>query len=162
MRAALRRATGKSKIIVETRPDGDPRNIGTLLLTPHELLATAILAEIGRRGFIGVGMAQSRVFENLVVEGPGTLSEVARRLAITKQALAPTVTRMVELGYLEIAIHPTDARAHIVSISAKGWDVVDVANEVITATEARWASALGERRWAALRKTLIDLNALDA
>jgi DNA-binding MarR family transcriptional regulator len=146
---------------METRPDGDPRNIGTLLLTPHELLANAIIAEISRRGFVGVGMAQSRVFENLVVEGPGSLSEVARRLAITKQALALTVTRMVELGYLEVAAHPTDARAHVVSISSLGWDVVAVANEVITATEERWANAIGQRRWAALRRTLIDLNALD-
>jgi DNA-binding MarR family transcriptional regulator len=146
---------------METRPDGDPRNIGTLLLTPHELLANAIIAEISRRGFVGVGMAQSRVFENLVVEGPGSLSEVARRLAITKQALALTVTRMVELGYLEVAAHPTDARAHVVSISSLGWYVVAVANEVITATEERWANAIGQRRWAALRRTLIDLNALD-
>jgi DNA-binding MarR family transcriptional regulator len=145
---------------METRPDGDPRNIGTLLLTPHELLTAAIIAEISRRGFAGVGMAQSRVFENLVVEGPGSLSEVARRLAITKQALALTVKRMVVLGYLEVATHPTDARAHVVSISSLGWDVVAVANEVITATEERWANALGQRRWAALRGTLIDLNAL--
>ena len=147
---------------MDIRPDGDPRNIGTLLLTPHDVLEAAILEEIADRGFPGVGTAQARVFENLVVLGPGTLSEVAQRLAITKQALAPTVNRMSDAGYLDITNHPTDARARLVAISARGWDVVAVANEVITATEERWAAALGRRRWAALRAALIELNALHA
>lgn len=45
-----------------------------------------------------MGAAQSRVFERLVVGGPFMLTELAAPAKVTKRALAPTVTRMVDVG----------------------------------------------------------------
>lgn len=107
----------------------------------------------------GVGEPQARVFENLVVGGPATLTQLARRVGVTKQALAPTVTRMVKLGYLDEGPHPRDGRARLIAISARGLEVVAIANEVITGLQLRWRGELGAQDWARLRELLISLNA---
>jgi DNA-binding MarR family transcriptional regulator len=144
----------------ELAPDADPRNIGTLLISTHDVLERRILGEIAARGFHGVGTAQARIFEYLVVGGPATVTELAARVGVTKQAMAQTVARMAEQAYLTLEEHPSDRRARVVTISNRGWAVVSVADGVITSAQREWQEGLGARNWAQLRRLLLRLNAL--
>jgi DNA-binding MarR family transcriptional regulator len=75
-----------------------------------------------------------------------TTSELGRRLGVTKQAAAKTVTALERLGYVATAPAPGDGRARLVRRTARGEELLTLSAEIFTTLRAEWAAQLGEER----------------
>jgi DNA-binding MarR family transcriptional regulator len=85
-------------------------------------------------------------------------SEVAQKLQITKQSVNDLLGHLEELGYLTREPDPTDGRARIVRLTAKGRQVQRAVDRAAEATESRVAGVLGPGVFAQLRTGLVELS----
>jgi DNA-binding MarR family transcriptional regulator len=91
--------------------------------------------------------------------GPGALADV---LGVTKQAAARTVARLDELGYVERAVDPADARRQVVTLTAAGHDCLVRSERILGELRDGWVAEVGGRRVAGLERTLVALLGPDA
>ena len=75
-----------------------------------------------------------------------TLSELGRRLGVTKQAAAKTATGLERLGYVARGQDPSDARAVRVQRTARGEDMLVRSAEIFERLRSAWAIELGLER----------------
>jgi DNA-binding MarR family transcriptional regulator len=96
----------------------------------------------------------------LLVDRSGTrLTELALRAQVTKQAMMQVVDDLESMGSVRRVPDPTDARAKVVKLTAKGLRQRADARKAISAVETRARRTLGARRYDALRETLEILTA---
>lgn len=69
-----------------------------------------------------------------------TVSEIARKMGLTRQSVQRTVDRLVEEGVLELKANPNHARAPLVSLTKEGMTLY----RVIAERQVRWANDLGK------------------
>jgi DNA-binding MarR family transcriptional regulator len=94
------------------------------------------------------------------VHGDGMrLTELATRAGLTKQSVGEIVDDLAGLGYLERYPDPTDRRAKLIRLTAKGLKTQRIGFSLFTKLEEDWADAFGADRIAALR-TLLEEVAL--
>ena len=62
------------------------------------------------------------------------------------------------LGYLERRPDPDDQRSKRIALTSRGVGAVSVIREAVEETEAAWSERLGPKRFAQLRRLLVDLN----
>jgi DNA-binding MarR family transcriptional regulator len=89
------------------------------------------------------------------VEGT-TVSELARRVGVTKQAMADSVQALESQGLVTREPHDRDRRARLVTLTDEGYAALQVGLEVVTAMHERWSDLLGDdnmsRLFALLRR----------
>lgn len=81
-----------------------------------------------------------------ITAGGITVSELARRTGVTKQAAAKTVAALERLDYVTRTPHPTDARATVIERTARGEELLNISAEVFGRLRAEWEAELGEQR----------------
>lgn len=89
-----------------------------------------------------------------VGRGGATVSEVGRRLGVSKQAAAKTVAGLEELGYVERRADPADARAYRVVLTHRGRDALAASARIFDQLRRRWVRRLGRDRVAAIEDDL--------
>jgi DNA-binding MarR family transcriptional regulator len=75
-----------------------------------------------------------------------TLSELGRRLGVTKQAAAKTAASLERLGYVTREHHPTDARAIRLRRAPRGEQLLSLSAEIFEQLRNTWAGELGIER----------------
>lgn len=75
-----------------------------------------------------------------------TVSELGRRLGVSKQAAAKTAASLERLGYLVREQHASDARAVQLRRSPRGNELLALSAEAFTRLRAEWARVLGAER----------------
>ncbi|HEX2288811.1 MAG TPA: MarR family transcriptional regulator [Pseudonocardiaceae bacterium] len=90
-----------------------PANLGVLLREAFVALNNVVIARLADRGHGAVRTAHGVVFQYLDDTGT-TVSLLAERAQITKQAMAELVRHLEIHGYVERVPHPTDLRAKLV------------------------------------------------
>ncbi|MET0287042.1 MAG: MarR family transcriptional regulator [Polyangiales bacterium] len=90
-------------------------------------------------------------------ERPLTGNDVARLMAMTKQAASKLVDAMEAEGYLVRKPHPDDARAKSLHISAKGKRLLEAAEQIYAELEGEWARVIGAGRVGAMRRDLMEV-----
>jgi DNA-binding MarR family transcriptional regulator len=140
----------------EGRPFGPPL-IGALLRLPWEAVQRHMLERLHERGFDDLDAAHLNVFQYPGPQGARP-SDLAARLRISKQALNYLLGELERLGYLERRPDPDDLRSKRVALTPRGTSAVAVIREAVGDMEAAWAQQLGAKRFAQLRKLLLDLN----
>ncbi len=83
-----------------------------------------------------------------------TVSELGRRLGVTKQAAAKTVAGLESLGYVHRVAHPQDQRAALVKRAALGDEMLALSAQIFGRIHAEIAELLGEAQLEALEATL--------
>ena len=68
------------------------------------------------------------------------------------------VNQLERSGYVERVPDPTDGRARLVRMAARGTAAVPVANAAVAEVEAEWAAHLGPRRTTQMRQALTRLR----
>ncbi|MGO7591210.1 MarR family winged helix-turn-helix transcriptional regulator [Rhizobium leguminosarum] len=63
--------------------------------------------------------------------GPLTIGELAQAVGITQPGATRTTGQLLELGYVDMQPAPDDQRRRLVSLTAKGQDLVDHSKKVI-------------------------------
>ena len=101
--------------------------------------------------------ARARVFGVLDFEGTPQIL-LAERLGVTKQAVQQLVDQLVEAGFVERRIDPTDARGRIVCYTASGARLMTDANRIKKRLDRAYRRKLGPEAFDALVETLHTLN----
>jgi DNA-binding MarR family transcriptional regulator len=141
---------------MEGEPFGPPL-IGALLRTPWEAVQRHMLERLHERGFDDFDAAYLTVFQYPGPQGARP-SELAARLRISKQALNYLLGELERLDYLERRPDPDDLRSKRVALTPRGTAAIVVIREAVGEIETTWAQQLGPKRFAQLRKLLLELN----
>jgi DNA-binding MarR family transcriptional regulator len=79
---------------------------------------------------------------------------------MTKQSMGYLVDDLAARGYVERVPDPTDRRAKVVRLTARGRAVEETVRKVIRQIEADWAAWLGQEEYQHLTRLLRALIAL--
>jgi DNA-binding MarR family transcriptional regulator len=153
-------ATSSSSPFTKTATDEEPFGpplIGALLRMPWEAVQRRMLERLHERGFDDLDAAHLNVFQYPGPQGARP-SELAARLRISKQALNYLLGELERHGYLERRPDPDDLRSKRVALTRRGTSAISVIREAVGEMETTWAQQLGPKRFAELRKLLLDLN----
>jgi DNA-binding MarR family transcriptional regulator len=134
---------------------GAPRPSNTVVLLREAYLALndLVFVRLAERGHHAVRPAHGAVFQYLDDTGT-TVSTLAARAQMTKQAMAELVAHLERHGYVDRVPDPTDRRAKLVLPTAAGRQVVAIAQELVPEGERRIDTVLGTDRANALRHDL--------
>jgi DNA-binding MarR family transcriptional regulator len=136
---------------------GEPLNAPLLMFIAYRSAEAQIMAWMVDAGFDDVTLAQARVFARLGPDGT-RLTELAEQAQITKQSAGFLVDQLEKAGYVERAADPTDGRARLVRISAKGIAAQTEARLAEADVALRWEKHLGKARMRQLEQTLTLLR----
>jgi DNA-binding MarR family transcriptional regulator len=75
-----------------------------------------------------------------------TLSELGRRLGVSKQAATKTAAGLERLGYITREDHPNDARAIQLRRTPHGEHILSLSGEIFQRLRTAWAHELGIER----------------
>ena len=129
-----------------------------LLVAAFRALVDALHVELARRGHPGARPLHGFALQALGNDG-ASLSELGRRLGVSKQAAAKTAEGLQRLDYVRREIDPADARAVRLRRSPLGEELLELSSEIFARLRADWVAALGGER---LRMLEDDLERLAA
>jgi DNA-binding MarR family transcriptional regulator len=124
-----------------------------LLLSRYELLYERGFATATEHGYGDVTPAMARVFV-LVARGRFSISELARRLAISRQSVHETVRMACDMGLVELIEDPENRRVRIVRFTDAGQRMSRTVLSVDRRMERELAGRIGARNVAALKRIL--------
>ena len=124
----------------------------------------ALLAELHRRlaaeGHEDVRPSHGYVFRFIPREG-ARVTELAQQARVTKQTLGEIATDLERLGLLERVPDPSDGRAKLLRLTARGRAAQAAARAIFDDIESLWAERFGAERVALLRETLEEIVAAE-
>ena len=133
-----------------------PANLAVLLREAFVAVNDVVIARLAQRGHGVVRPAHAAVFQYLDDTGT-TVSLLAERAQMTKQAMAELVRHLETHRYVVRVPDPADKRAKLVLPTDLGHDVIAVAQALVPEVEDRITELLGADRVTALRA---DLNTI--
>jgi DNA-binding MarR family transcriptional regulator len=143
------------------RADRPDPNVAILLREPFLAFIAELLGRLHDAGYNDLRVAHLVVFQQIAPEG-SRITELAAKAQMTKPSMAYLVEYLEEAGYLERGRDPSDGRARLVRLTARGWQQVEDALDIIAEMEAELASALSPGEMVALRRVLIALGTITA
>lgn len=130
-------------------------SVGQLLLKSGRLLDERALERINRQGpKIPLRPAHTSLLPHIDPQGT-RLTELARRLGVTKQAVGQLVTDLEQLGAVERVDDPQDGRAKLVRFTRAGVEAIHHGLSVLREIEQELEQALGKRRMRELHQALL-------
>jgi DNA-binding MarR family transcriptional regulator len=117
-----------------------------------------VLARLAERGHPEVRAAHSAVFQYLDDTGT-TVSALAERAQMTKQAMAELVHHLEAHDYVSRVPDPADRRAKLVLATERGREVLAIARALVPEIEERVGAIVGAERVPSL---VADLDAIRA
>jgi DNA-binding MarR family transcriptional regulator len=109
------------------------------------------------------GHGQARPIHGFALQAIGpdgaTISELGRRLGVTKQAAAKTAAGLEELGYITRRPSTDDARATVLTRTARGEEMLDLSAAIFERLRRAWARRLGAEKVEAIEDGLAEILA---
>lgn len=130
-----------------------PRSTFELLFRAARLVNERAIAQIQRAGAPELRLAHTQLFPHIAFDGV-RLTEIAKRLQVSKQAIGPLVDDLVAAGVVERIADPRDQRAKLIRWTRRGRRALEHGLGVLGALERELAPAVGRARMAALADTL--------
>lgn len=124
-----------------------------LLLGRSTWMEEQVVAMARNHGYTQVTPAMSRLFGHMGGQPIG-LSELARRLGVSRQAVHRLATEAARLGLVEFVQTPEDARVVCLQFSRAGWAMSTQAARDFEEVEARLRERLGTRNLNELKRLL--------
>ena len=109
-----------------------------------------------REDWNGLRQSHFRLMSSIPVAGI-TITDLADRLGMTKQASGQFVTALAADGYLDVRADPDDRRARLVFLTTQGVRTLKAVNARIARIEREWARVVGADRYAEFREVLAEL-----
>ena len=116
-------------------------------------LNNLVIVRLAERGHGAVRPSHGAVFQYLDDTGT-TVSVLAERAQMTKQAMAELVQHLETHGYVVRVPDPTDRRAKLVQPTERGLEVFAIAQELVPELEDRIRQVIGADRLQALENDL--------
>jgi DNA-binding MarR family transcriptional regulator len=98
--------------------------------------------------------AHTKLLPWLQTPGGIRLTDLAKAVGVTKQAVQPLVAELAAEGIVEVAVDPDDARARRVTLTSRGLDAMLHGTGVLEALERELSPGLGRARTRALKGLL--------
>ncbi len=127
--------------------------LGALLRAPFDALQEFVYRDLGRAGHRDVRPAHSAVLRNIAREG-SRVTEMAERAGMTKQSMAELIEHLRARGYIELAPDPSDGRAKLARLTARGWNLHGTLVRRSREFENECARRIGEAEWRRFRALL--------
>ena len=143
---------------MSTRIPSRPLTLTMLMREAFVALNGVVLARLAERGHPEVRAAHSAVFQYLDDTGT-TVSALAERAQMTKQAMAELVRHLEAHGYVRRVPDPADRRAKLVLATERGREVLAIARALVPEIEERVGAVVGAERVPSL---VADLDAIRA
>lgn len=148
-------STDRSSGRARPQEDGRERPVNLVVLLREAFIALneLVIDRLAERGHAEVRSAHGAVFQYLDDTGT-TVSTLADRAQMTKQAMAELVLHLEKQGYVTRTPDPRDRRAKLVIPTTRGREVVDIAQSLVPELEERLGQLLGPDRVQYLRTDL--------
>lgn len=133
-------------------------SVAQLLFKCARLVNERALERVRQRsGLEALRASHTALFPHIDFEGT-RLTELARRLGISKQAVGQLVGELEAMGTLERVPDPSDGRAKLIRFSAQGRRGMLQGLSVLKELEVDYARDIGVERMEALRDALVALE----
>ena len=129
------------------------KNLRQLLLRTTRTLNALLAEELDRRGYKKIRPAHNAFFANLDMDG-STVTVVAERANMTKQAMGLLVGELEELCYVTRRPDENDRRAQIVVPTKAGHKLMEDSMHIIDDIEQHYSNILGDQTMNGLRTGL--------
>ena len=117
-----------------------------LLIGSFRQMVDALHADLAEAGF-----PEARPNHGFTLQaiGPGAISitDLSRRLGVTKQAASKTVRHLEESGYVSRTPDPDDARATLIARSERGNALLQASAILFDKQRDRWRADLGDEHF---------------
>ena len=130
-----------------------PGRLAAELLAASAWFDEALLARLEQRGWPRLSPTRSRVFLALS-RGPILVSELARELDVSRQAVHKLLDNLQHDGFIERRVHEQDRRAQQVSMTDRGRALAEDASRILAELERELAHRIGTENVEALRAAL--------
>lgn len=137
----------------DTAPPMPDPNLKQLLLERADWFAREIMKSVRRSEHAYITPAQSRLLAHMGGK-PMNMAELARRLAISRQAVHKTVGELARRGFLEVTDDPQRGNSKLVRYTDKGRMLNRAGAQMIQRIETDIAHRLGDERLAELKRLL--------
>lgn len=124
-----------------------------LLIERSDWMEAQVMEGARRHGYGEVTTAMNRLFAHLRGRPVG-LSELARKLAVSRQAVHQLANEAARLGLVEFVRCEADGRVKLLRFTQKGWTMSEHAARVFEAIEAELARQIGAQDLAELKRIL--------
>ena len=119
---------------------------------------TELSRRIATTAYADIRPAHGCVFGHIDPDG-SRLTDLADRAHMTKQSVGEVTNDLEQRGYVERVPDPSDGRAKIIRLTARGHEAQALGWGLIDEIEREWAERFGAERIAALRETLEAVTA---
>lgn len=133
----------------------DLPNLKQLLLSRNDWFAQEIMNAVQKSEYAFITPAQSRLLA-LMGGKAMSLSDLARRLAISRQAVHKTVGELCRRGLLELQDDPIRRNTKLVFYTARGKELNRGGARIIAQIEARLVRKLGQAQVEKLKSVLAE------
>jgi len=134
-------------------------NLRQLLIRATRTLNAIVLDGLAKRGYDNIRLTHSSLLANIDLAG-SSMSEVAERADMSKQALGTLADELEAMGYVTRRIDKSDARVRLLVFTERGRRLMIDILEIVADIEGRYAANLGEQTISALRTGLAALVGL--
>jgi DNA-binding MarR family transcriptional regulator len=118
-----------------------------------------IVAELAKHGVEGIVPSHGEIMLHLFDDRDYTMQELAAKIHRTKPTVTVLVDKLASFGYVAKEKSPTDSRATIVRLTAKGKALGPVFADISTRLNAVVYGGLTEEEAEAFERTLRAVNA---
>ena len=132
--------------------DTDELNLGLLMFIPYRFMESAVMAALKSAGH-DISLTQARVFQRIGPEG-SRLAELAEASQVSKQTIGSIVDQLERAGYVRRVLDPRDARARLVTVTARGHELIELSLPVVRDIQEQWTAHLGPGHTQQLRQAL--------
>jgi DNA-binding MarR family transcriptional regulator len=127
--------------------------VGSRMRVAYQWVMAQVYAHVVAAGYDDLSRAQIAMFRYPTPDGLRP-SQLAAQLLITKQSVNDLLGEMEERGYLVRAPDPSDRRARVIRLTAKGRQLEQTVYDGAQSAERAIADLLGPRQFTQLRRAL--------
>jgi DNA-binding MarR family transcriptional regulator len=127
-----------------------------LLLGGFRLVIDELHRELAEHGHPEARPVHGFALQALGVDG-ATVSELGRRLGVSKQAAAKTAAGLERLGYVKRLGDPADRRMQRLHLTARGAELLALSADLSARVRSGWCNELGAAQLHALEGSLSSM-----
>ncbi|MDT0378877.1 MarR family transcriptional regulator [Streptomyces sp. DSM 42041] len=138
-------------------PSARPGNaLPFLLLSAFRALIDELHVRLAEAGHGDLRPAHGMAMQ--MISRGGGVSDLARRLGVSKQAASKTVTTLERLGYAERRPDPRDQRQRAVALTARGVEALALSGDILNHLRDEWAAVVGPGEMDGVEEALARLG----
>lgn len=134
-------------------------NLRQLLLKASRNVNSQVVDGLRARGFRSLRAMHTTLLSNMDLAG-STVTAIAERAGITKQAMGRLAAGLEAAGYLKIESDAKDCRLRVIRFTPSGEKLMRESFDVMAAVEKQFERRLGREEYRVLREGLMALQKL--